>query len=176
MLSFTFSCIFSCIFSYMFSCIFLPLAFFPTFFLHIFCIFDAYLKQILVDVMNICKIIAYLGDPILVPGLFSSDGTTCLQHLVRSQSESLLLSSSSSIIGLLLVTVSGTCICWWLQAGPYLSFNLEFTPPSSCCSCPVAAAKPAEAVTSHCPCGQGVCSSSDTDLSQQPAPARRRRP
>jgi hypothetical protein len=44
------------------------------------------------------------------------------------------------MIGLLSVTVSGTGICRRLQAGSYLSFNLEFTPPASCCR-PVAEAE-----------------------------------
>ena len=46
---------------------------------------------------------------------------------------SLLLSSSSSILGLLSVTASVTGICRRRQAGSYVSFNLEFTPPASCC-------------------------------------------
>jgi hypothetical protein len=74
------------------------------------------------------KFIACLCYQAPVPGQFSSDCTTS-SCLVRSQS--LLLSSFSSIIGLLWarVTVSGTGICRRRQAGSYVSFNLEFTPP-----------------------------------------------
>ena len=40
------------------------------------------------------------------------------------------------------MTVSGTCICRRRQAGSYVSFNLEFTPPALCCR-PVAEAEAA---------------------------------
>jgi hypothetical protein len=71
-----------------------------------------------------------LFDPVPVPGQFWSVCITC-SYSVRSKSR--LLSTSRSIIGLLLITVSGTGICRRRLAGSYLSFNLEFTPPASCC-------------------------------------------